>query len=37
MNSACLIVVEFDVGNDKEESLTKLYEIKIYNGFKKLF
>jgi multidrug efflux pump subunit AcrB len=26
MNSACLIVVEFDVGNDKEESLTKLYD-----------
>ncbi|MBL0731544.1 MAG: efflux RND transporter permease subunit [Desulfosarcina sp.] len=26
MNSACLIVIEFEVGQDKEESLTKLYD-----------
>lgn len=26
MNSACLVVVEFEVGEDKEESLTKLYD-----------
>ena len=26
MNSVCLVVVEFEVGEDKEESLTKLYD-----------